>query len=193
MLLLVATLSLLWVIYNKLYLPYIDCQVNLNTIHDVKLHTLPNPIGKRAIVIGGSFAGLSTASILSKYFSEVIIVERSNINEDEEVSVAQQRQGEQPHLICHRSFLIWDKLFPEFLKEMTEVLQKNRLSQIAWPSSELRFNLRVQKFQIQVERLLRRRVKELPNVKFYYGYSVDDHCHTFLWATARRPPVFDEE
>lgn len=67
-------------------------------------------IGERAIVIGGSIAGLLAARILADYFAEVIIVERDKLPQ-----LPQPRQGVpqslQPHILLTKGYRILIELF----------------------------------------------------------------------------------
>ncbi|MBD0269486.1 MAG: monooxygenase [Cyanobacteria bacterium Co-bin8] len=65
----------------------------------------------RAIVIGGSIAGLLTARVLSEAFQEVVIVERDQLPQ----SSAPRRgvpQSVQPHILLTKGYRILEALFP---------------------------------------------------------------------------------
>ncbi len=68
----------------------------------------------KAIVIGGSIAGLLAAQVLTKYFDRVIIVERDRFPEQPE-----QRQGVPQayhvHVLLIRGQQILEQLFPGIL------------------------------------------------------------------------------
>lgn len=68
---------------------------------------------KRAVVIGGSVAGLATAEVLSRYFSEVVIVERDHFPDGGEFRKGVP-QGRQPHILLKRGLLELEALFPGF-------------------------------------------------------------------------------
>lgn len=69
------------------------------------------PTSSRAIVIGGSIAGLLTARVLSEYFEHIIIVDR-----DQLPPTAIPRRGVpqsgQPHVLFTRGYRILETLFP---------------------------------------------------------------------------------
>ena len=73
----------------------------------------------RAIVIGGSIAGLLTARVLSDYFNRVIILDR-----DELPTTPQARRGVpqsvQPHVLFTKGYRILAEFFPN-IKEQLEV------------------------------------------------------------------------
>ena len=66
---------------------------------------------KRAIVIGGSIAGLLSAKVLSDTFDEVVIIERDRIPEDaaERVGVP---QSPQPHILLTQGYRLLQEFFP---------------------------------------------------------------------------------
>ncbi|MFN6558499.1 MAG: FAD-dependent oxidoreductase [Nostoc sp. ChiSLP01] len=72
----------------------------------------------KAIVIGGSIAGLLTAQVLTKYFDRVIIVERDRFPEQPE-----QRHGipqaHHVHVLLIRGQQILEQLFPGIIAELT--------------------------------------------------------------------------
>ena len=124
--------------HAKIYKPYLDCQVLLEQTDSVlKEENRKASLGETAIVIGGSFAGLTSAIILSKYYKRVIIVERSKFIRDE--SIVKSRQGEQAHLISYRSMLVWDRLLPGFLNELKEHLKTSKLNQMVLPASQVKY------------------------------------------------------
>jgi len=72
----------------------------------------------KAIVIGGSIAGLLTAQVLTKYFDRVTIVERDRFPEQPE-----QRHGipqaHHVHVLLIRGQQILEQLFPGIIAELT--------------------------------------------------------------------------
>ncbi|KAF0981327.1 hypothetical protein FDP41_012587 [Naegleria fowleri] len=177
-------------LYHHIYLPYLDCQIDLKQVKRIPSippnSENPNALLDTAVIVGGSFAGLSTAMVLSSYFRKVIIIDRGHMVENE--SITDSRQGQQAHVIAYRSLLIWDQLLPGFLKELEDLIKKNKLNQWVFPSKELKYDFKgmnisdtsamrknplVFATRGQVETVLRRRVRsELGNVKIYEGYSV---------------------
>ena len=74
---------------------------------------MPNPLkSKRAVVIGGSIAGLLSAKVLSDSFEEVIIVERDRIeaNAAERIGVP---QSPQPHILLTKGYRVLKDFFPD--------------------------------------------------------------------------------
>jgi 2-polyprenyl-6-methoxyphenol hydroxylase-like FAD-dependent oxidoreductase len=74
------------------------------------------PIGTRAVVIGGSIAGTLAARVLSESYREVVVVDR-----DEVLGVSGPRRGVPHALHAHglhaRGYLILAELFPNLLEE----------------------------------------------------------------------------
>jgi 2-polyprenyl-6-methoxyphenol hydroxylase-like FAD-dependent oxidoreductase len=74
------------------------------------------PVGDRAVVIGGSIAGTLAARVLSESYREVVVVDR-----DEVLGVAGPRRGTphsgHAHGLHARGYLILAELFPGLLEE----------------------------------------------------------------------------
>ena len=95
--------------------------------HPYKTLHQQNPSGqaqpKRAIVIGGSIAGLLSAKVLSDFFDEVTIIERDNIERDDIEGRSAARQGvpqsPQPHILLTRGYRILADLFPGLADDLT--------------------------------------------------------------------------
>ncbi|MEL7007641.1 MAG: monooxygenase [Cyanobacteria bacterium J06588_4] len=84
-------------------------------------------LGDRAIVVGGSIAGLLSARVLSDYFQEVIIVER-----DELPTTPEARRGVpqsvQPHVLFTKGY----RLLQEFFPGIESRLEQNGVLSIDW-------------------------------------------------------------
>ncbi len=81
----------------------------------------------RAIVIGGSIAGLLSAGVLVKYFSQVTVIERDKLPEQPEPRKGVP-QSTQPHILLTRGYRILSELFPNL---STELRQRGALT-IDW-------------------------------------------------------------
>ncbi|KAL9651141.1 hypothetical protein ABK040_002858 [Willaertia magna] len=141
-----------------------------------------------AVVIGGSVSGLITATVLSKYFKNVFIIERNVYKNNE--SAVNNRQGHQPHIVMQRGYEILNQLFPNFMKEFEEEeKEKNRiLNQLdQFRFTKFVFNGKVlsnagvkmgpcllwTSTRGEIESFIRRRMeRDVKNVKFYDGYQV---------------------
>lgn len=73
-------------------------------------------LGERVVIIGGSIAGLLSASCLSPFFKEVVLIERSKYEEGE--SVVKHRHGDLPHILVNRGQSVLDRLFPGIIQEV---------------------------------------------------------------------------
>lgn len=70
--------------------------------------------GRRAIVIGGSMAGLLATRVLSDHFDEVLLVERDKLSDSNEARKGVP-QGRQLHALLKRGVNILDELFPDIV------------------------------------------------------------------------------
>ena len=127
---------------------------------------------KRAVVIGGSMAGLLAARVLSSHFSEVVILERDQLPTDVEPRAAVP-QGRHAHVLVERGRRIIEKLLPGIQDEMVadgaEVLDQHReLSWLSWFGELARYESGVPILLCSrplLEHHVRRRVLALPNVR----------------------------
>lgn len=90
----------------------------------------------RAIVIGGSIAGLLVARVLADYFETVTIVERDKL-----LTQPQARKGVpqsvQPHVLFAKGYQILEQLFPN----LGFILTKNGALKIDWVREFHHFNV----------------------------------------------------
>ncbi|MEY2831732.1 MAG: hypothetical protein RLZZ574_990 [Cyanobacteriota bacterium] len=77
-------------------------------------------LGKKAIVIGGSIAGLLSARVLADYFQQVLILERDTLPETPEARRGVP-QSVQPHVLFTKGYRILGEFFPD----VAEQLQSN--------------------------------------------------------------------
>jgi 2-polyprenyl-6-methoxyphenol hydroxylase-like FAD-dependent oxidoreductase len=68
-------------------------------------------LADRAVVIGGSIAGLLTARVLSDYFEHVTILERDAV-EDRPVHHRSVPQGHHRHALLHGGQDVLESLYP---------------------------------------------------------------------------------
>ncbi|RSM62815.1 FAD-binding monooxygenase [Amycolatopsis sp. WAC 01376] len=77
------------------------------------------PVGKRAVVIGGSVAGTLAARVLSEFYREVVVVDR-----DEVLGVDKPRRGTphtwHAHGLHARGYFILEELFPNLLDDLRD-------------------------------------------------------------------------
>jgi 2-polyprenyl-6-methoxyphenol hydroxylase-like FAD-dependent oxidoreductase len=77
-------------------------------------------LGARAVVIGGSIAGLMTARVLSDYFDRVTILERDQL-EDAPVIHKSVAQGNHLHALLQGGQQVLSSLYPGFTRELGEL------------------------------------------------------------------------
>ncbi len=141
---------------------------------------MKNVIAKQAIVIGGSIAGLCTAQALTPYFETVIMVERDN-NPNSYIPRKTVPQSHHAHLLLQGGEEALNSLFPS----LTQDLIKCGSQQIdfsrdarwyhagAWKMRyKSGFEVLVQS-RPMLEQVIRRRVNQLDNIEFYFGYQVE--------------------
>lgn len=74
-------------------------------------------LGQKAVVLGGSMAGLLAARVLSDYFAQVVLVERDNFN-PEMTPRKGVPQGRHAHGLLARGLNIINELFPGIREEL---------------------------------------------------------------------------
>ncbi len=134
---------------------------------------------QRAIVLGGGFAGLLAARVLSDHFAEVVVLER-------DVPAAQPapRKGTphalHPHGLLASGLQALEALFPGFTDAMRArgALTADLLADVDFYASGLALAdqgragvLTLCASRLAIEHELRRRVRELPNVRLRGGVT----------------------
>lgn len=140
---------------------------------------LSHPIGRHAIVCGGSMAGLLTGGLLARHFERVTLVERDRIEQG-----AQHRKGvpqaHHLHGLLTRGMNILCDLYPGFREELKAAGARflDMSAEHAWHMAGLwrpRLSCGVQ-FHAQSRPLLewtvRKRLMALPNVRVLDGREV---------------------
>ncbi|BAZ39657.1 hypothetical protein NIES4101_56110 [Calothrix sp. NIES-4101] len=130
----------------------------------------------QAIVIGGSIAGLLAAQTLSRYFHQVIIIERDRLPNQAE-SRHGVPQSQHLHAFLKRGQNILEEIFPGFKAELTAagaplVDVTKDFQWFGWrglhPQFSSDFSIHLCSRNL-VEHLIRRRVEANPQVKFVRG------------------------
>jgi 2-polyprenyl-6-methoxyphenol hydroxylase-like FAD-dependent oxidoreductase len=142
--------------------------------------SLPPPaLGRRAVVLGASMAGLLAARVLAERFAEVLLLERDVLDAD-----AKPRKGTphavHPHGLLARGREVMEELFPGFTQALVDqgALLGDLQQQVAFDVGRRRLaegraghpGLAVSRLAIEAE--LRRRVRALPNVHVIDGVDV---------------------
>ena len=133
----------------------------------------------RAIVIGGSLAGLWTARVLADHFEQVTILERDQFP-TEAASRAGVPQDKHVHVLLERGAQIMSQLFPGITDELLAA-GANRIDLTQDSRAKIRGQWLPQ-FQsgivtyacsrLLLESILRKRVAALPNVELCGGAQV---------------------
>lgn len=135
-------------------------------------------IGARAIVLGGSMAGLLAARVLSESFGEVVIVDRDKL-----VGVREARrgvpQGRHVHGLLARGQQILDELFPGFTERVAATgVPTGDLGELRWFFNGKRLApsttgcVCVSADRPVLEFHVRSRVEELAGVSFLEGHDI---------------------
>jgi 2-polyprenyl-6-methoxyphenol hydroxylase-like FAD-dependent oxidoreductase len=74
-------------------------------------------LGQRAVVAGGSIAGLITARVLSEYFDQVVVLDQDNI-EDRPVVHKSVPQGHHLHVLLNGGLRAVSSLYPSFTEDL---------------------------------------------------------------------------
>ncbi len=140
----------------------------------------PSARWSHALVIGGGFAGLLAARVLSDHFERVTIVERDEIG-----PAAEYRSGvpqaHHPHAVLARCTQVVDELFPGFLSELAAEGAVSADSGIAmrvllpsgWAPRQPVGVAPQHVTRITLEAVLRRRVLALPQITVLGGVQVE--------------------
>ena len=137
-----------------------------------KMTAMNSQVGNRAVVLGGSMAGLLAARVLADAFAEVVIVDRDKLTG---VTTARRGvpQGRHMHGLLARGQQILDELFPGFTAEAIAAgIPTGDLGELRWFFNGLRLRpnstglVCVSADRPVLESHVRARVAALPNVSF---------------------------
>ncbi|WP_372662010.1 FAD-dependent oxidoreductase [Amycolatopsis kentuckyensis] len=136
-------------------------------------------LGKTAVVLGGSAAGLCSAGALAPYFDQVLVLER-----DELPAGAEHRRGvpqsKHPHFLLNSGRRAIGALFPGFEADLIAAgglhlmpsMDAAYLDGTGWSARKRSAMTMVYSSRILIERVLRDKVRELPNVTVREGVVV---------------------
>ncbi|MFE5910108.1 FAD-dependent oxidoreductase [Streptomyces wedmorensis] len=132
---------------------------------------MKRPSWGRAVVVGGSYAGLVTARVLADFFDEVVVMERDHVDEGTG-SHPGSPQGYHAHAMLARGGQVLEKLFPGLREELREagapVFDYGEGIDFLLPAGNAprtRTGVHVQTFtRDELERRIRRRVLKMPRV-----------------------------
>ena len=136
-------------------------------------------LGRSAVVLGGSVAGLCAAGALADHFDEVTILERDLLPAD-----AEHRRGvpqsKHPHFLLNAGRRSIGTLFPGFEDDLIAAggmplmpsLDAAYLEETGWAPRKKSTMTMIYSSRILIERVLRDRVRALPNVTIREGVAV---------------------
>ena len=136
-------------------------------------------LGRRAVILGGSVAGLCAAGAVAPHFDEVVILERDVLPED-----AQHRRGvpqsKHPHFVLNSGRRAMNTLFPGFEEDLIAAggmllmpsYDAAYLEQPGWAPRKKSTMTMIYCSRILIERVLRDKVRALPNVRIEEGVAV---------------------
>jgi 2-polyprenyl-6-methoxyphenol hydroxylase-like FAD-dependent oxidoreductase len=137
-------------------------------------------LGRTAVVLGGSMAGLCAAGALAPHFDEVLVLERDELPPD-----AEHRRGvpqsKHPHFLLNSGRRAINDLFPGFEDDLVAAgglhlvasMDTAYLEGPGWAPRKQGALTMVYGSRILIERVLRDKVRELANVKIREGVTVN--------------------
>ncbi|MEV7327421.1 FAD-dependent monooxygenase [Micromonospora sp. NPDC093244] len=140
---------------------------------------MPDQLGNRAVVLGGSLAGLLAADVLAGVYPEVVVVDR-----DELAGVTGPRRGvphgRHAHGLVGRGQQIFEKRFPGLMAELEAagVRPGDFSGAIRWYFNGMQLRqaqtglLSVPCTRPVIERFVRGRVEAISNVRFLQQYDI---------------------
>ncbi|MFZ7942871.1 FAD-dependent oxidoreductase [Neobacillus sp. 19] len=132
-------------------------------------------LGKRAVVIGGSIAGMLAARVLSDFFAEVLIIEKDQMN-DHILTRTGVPQGSHGHALLKSGEEILNDLFPGIVEELIKAgsVKSDFASELAW-NHHGRWKVKyhagmsiIQQSRPFLEWRILLRLKQIPNISFMY-------------------------
>lgn len=127
---------------------------------------------EKAVVVGGSMAGLLAARVVADHADEVVIAERDRFPDDPDFR-AGVPQARHAHVLLQRGQRIIETLFPGIVDEMVAAGARlhdvgRDFSMITWAGDAVRFESGIPFLAVSrpfLEHHVRRRVRALPNVR----------------------------
>lgn len=140
-----------------------------------------NPVthGATAVVLGGSVAGLCSAGVLAPHFERVVVLERDELPPD-----AQHRRGvpqsKHPHFVLNAGRRAMGAIFPGFEESLIGAggmllmpsMEAAYGEKDGWGPRKSSTMTMIYSSRVLIERVLRDKVRELPNVEIREGVTV---------------------
>jgi len=151
--------------------------------------TQKGQLGRQAVVIGGSVAGIATARVLSEHFDKVLILEKDPVDEGQPGFRDSTRQDRHLHQLLKGGAQAIERMFPGVTEDFVSsgAVQMDLGMDLVWstlgtslPREPLNINI-LQQTRPQLEHLMRRRLHDSGNVEFRDQCAVlgllttDDH------------------
>jgi len=136
-------------------------------------------LGRTAVVLGGSMAGLCAAGALAPHFDEVLVLERDELPAD-----AEHRRGvpqsKHPHFLLNSGRRAIGDLFPGFEDDLIAAgglhlmpsMDAAYLEGTGWASRKQSSMTMVYSSRILIERVLRDKVRQIGTITIREGVSV---------------------
>jgi 2-polyprenyl-6-methoxyphenol hydroxylase-like FAD-dependent oxidoreductase len=136
-------------------------------------------LGRTAVVLGGSVAGLCTAGALAPYFSQVVVLERDKLPADLEHRRGVP-QSKHPHFLLNSGRRAIGELFPGFSDELVAAgglhlmpsMDAAYLDGKGWSARKRSAMTMIYGSRVLIERVLRDKVRGLANVTIREGVTV---------------------
>ncbi|GKU78302.1 NAD(P)/FAD-dependent oxidoreductase [Paenibacillus sp. L3-i20] len=131
---------------------------------------------RKAVIIGGSMAGLLTARVISDYFEEVLIIEKDKLPSGPNYRSGVP-QAFHPHRVLPRGKIIFEQLFPGYTDDLLAqgaFLRENKGIKLHFPygSLEVPDERDAGCSRALLEWVIRSRVEQIPNVRFITNHEV---------------------
>ncbi|WP_371749836.1 hypothetical protein OG302_41000 [Streptomyces sp. NBC_01283] len=135
--------------------------------------------GQRAVVLGGSVAGLCAAGVLTRHFDEVIVLERDRLPPD-----AQHRRGvpqsKHPHFLLNSGRRAIGEIFPGFEEGLIAAGGMHLMPSMdaaycendGWAPRKTGSMTMVYSSRVLIERVLRDNVRGIPAIEIREGVTV---------------------
>lgn len=162
-------------------------------------------LGRRAVVLGGSLAGLLSSSVLARHFDQVVIVERDELSGHPDGARRGVPQARHSHGLLASGGQAMERLLPGLTQDLIArgATQADLLGRCRWwigGSQLARFDSGLEGLLVSrplIESEIRRHVLRLPNVVLLGGYDIaglvasQDRCRVLGARVASRNPETD--